>query len=376
MKPLAYLNSSINVELLDKYNLYSRLKDYDLIYDLEHVNDNTELIVASYSDYKIYKEIIDNFRSEDNQVYIMFKDASEVSEAFRSLEITRPYRFIKGNKYEPGEEVYDVTSKGDTRFSPFFMYYQGLSIEDFYQLEIKRYGLFGYKSWKDVKGRPPVQIIPVTGPWTREEVAADKDYLYLFTDNLNRSSGRPIKSRFNPINAVPVDSDYYRVFGNGRILVYPSETQAVIRGLDNACPISTMMNQYQVQLNNLAGAKMTWDKEIEYIINKFRTGKYLGIKFSKTTFGNGRYSRMTPNFLMELTQRLRKIGIDNTMEGAKPVEVESLPEVYYHYFCAHPTLLFELASIGLTKSFWDRFYTSSNSQAEIYANLLNKLFKL
>ena len=63
---------------------------------------------------------------------------------------------------------------------------------------------------------------------TREYVISHPDVLFLFTDNTNRTSG---SNKINP------NSWYSKKYGNN--LCYPNITQAVIRGLDNAYPIST-----------------------------------------------------------------------------------------------------------------------------------------
>lgn len=77
----------------------------------------------------------------------------------------------------------------------------------------------------------PIKITRHEGAWTREEVRSDAGRLYVFTDNTDRDSGSGV---------IPRDSGYYRRYGNGRDdLHYPTRTAAVIRGLDNAMPVST-----------------------------------------------------------------------------------------------------------------------------------------
>ena len=78
---------------------------------------------------------------------------------------------------------------------------------------------------------PVIQIVPYNGIWTRKDVESDLDNLYIFTDNTDRDSGRRVVSK---------GSEYYQRYGNGdNDLHYPSVTSAVIRGLDNAFPVST-----------------------------------------------------------------------------------------------------------------------------------------
>ena len=83
----------------------------------------------------------------------------------------------------------------------------------------------------DAAVRHPVKVSSYEGAWTREGVAADSRRLYVFTDNTDRDSGSGIISR---------SSDYYRRYGDGsHDLHFPTRTAAVIRGLDNAMPVST-----------------------------------------------------------------------------------------------------------------------------------------
>ena len=49
---------------------------------------------------------------------------------------------------------YEVSSKGDKRFSAFYARMpDGRSIEDHYQCDVK-----GYPSWRDGKGKPPLRV--------------------------------------------------------------------------------------------------------------------------------------------------------------------------------------------------------------------------
>lgn len=76
-----------------------------------------------------------------------------------------------------------------------------------------------------------VSVVRHEGPWTRAEAAASPDRLFIFTDNTDRDSGKGVVDR---------SSVYYRRYGNGRDdLHYPTVTAAVLRGLDNAFPVST-----------------------------------------------------------------------------------------------------------------------------------------
>ncbi len=76
-----------------------------------------------------------------------------------------------------------------------------------------------------------VSVVSYDGNWDRDTVAADSRRLYVFTDNTDRDSGSGVVDR---------SSEYYRRYGDGKSdLHYPKMTAAVIRGLDNAVPVST-----------------------------------------------------------------------------------------------------------------------------------------
>lgn len=62
----------------------------------------------------------------------------------------------------------------------------------------------------------------------RKDVDSDKENMYIFTDNTDRDSGN---------GKIDEDSWYSKKYGNGKH--FPSITSAVIRGLDNAYPITT-----------------------------------------------------------------------------------------------------------------------------------------
>lgn len=64
--------------------------------------------------------------------------------------------------------------------------------------------------------------------YNRNEVANDTKSMYIFTDNTDRDSGR---------GEIPEDSWYCLKYGSGKH--HPSVTSALIRGLDNAYPITT-----------------------------------------------------------------------------------------------------------------------------------------
>lgn len=117
----------------------------------------------------------------------------------------------------------------------------------------------------------PSVIHQYKGVWTRSEVQNDTNSLYIFTDNTDRDSGSGL---------IDPNSRYAQKYGQGKH--YPTRTQAVIRGLDNAMPISTQ-HWYHTGAKGPTGVwtdndfeefKKTIDAEIQDIIDEWNTGKY------------------------------------------------------------------------------------------------------
>lgn len=78
-------------------------------------------------------------------------------------------------------------------------------------------------------------------PYTRKNVREDKESMYIFTDNTDRDSGKSL---------IPNTSWYSHKYGEGKH--YPSMTTALIRGLDNAYPITTQ-HWYNSQRKGISG---------------------------------------------------------------------------------------------------------------------------
>lgn len=160
-----------------------------------------------------------------------------------------------------------------------------------------------------------INVIPIREKFIRQSVEKDKDYIYLFTDNANRTSGS---------NLLPNDSWYRSKYTTTKDLYYPNQTQAVIRGLENAFPITTMVNEKLSQWtdNKFDEYKTIIDEEIENI--KKSIPYYKGIKYPEgTLYGKGTISNMkktAPKIWNYLTLKLREIGIDNSGFNAKPID--------------------------------------------------------
>lgn len=155
------------------------------------------------------------------------------------------------------------------------------------------------------------------GNWTRQEVNDNPDVLYVFGDNTNRTSGS------NPISN---DSKYARTYGLGKM--FPNATAAIIRGMDNAMPVSTQ-HWYDPSTGRTRDAgrwndsdiddfKKIIDAEFQAIKDEWDTGKYRKIYLPSTGLSNGKISQITE----ARTPVLFKYLYDKTADLAKYVSIE------------------------------------------------------
>lgn len=155
------------------------------------------------------------------------------------------------------------------------------------------------------------------GNWTRQEVNDNPDVLYVFGDNTNRTSGS------NPISN---DSKYARTYGLGKM--FPNATAAIIRGMDNAMPVSTQ-HWYDPSTGRTRDAgrwndsdiedfKKIIDAEFQAIKDEWDTGKYRKIYLPSTGLSNGKISQITET----RTPVLFKYLYDKTADLAKYVSTE------------------------------------------------------
>lgn len=155
------------------------------------------------------------------------------------------------------------------------------------------------------------------GNWTRQEVNDNPDVLYVFGDNTNRTSGS------NPISN---DSKYARAYGLGKM--FPNATAAIIRGMDNAMPVSTQ-HWYDPTTGRTRDAgrwndsdiddfKKVIDAEFQAIKDEWDTGKYRKIYLPSTGLSNGKISQITET----RTPVLFKYLYDKTADLAKYVSIE------------------------------------------------------
>lgn len=155
------------------------------------------------------------------------------------------------------------------------------------------------------------------GNWTRQEVNDNPDVLFVFGDNTNRTSGS------NPISN---DSKYARTYGLGKM--FPNATAAIIRGMDNAMPVSTQhwydpstgrtRDSGRWNDSDIDDFKKIIDAEFQAIKDEWDTGKYRKIYLPSTGLSNGKISQITE----ARTPVLFKYLYDKTADLAKYVSIE------------------------------------------------------
>lgn len=176
----------------------------------------SDYVICTYKEHKQYisgphSEYIFR-RALGKKFYLLFEDDVEFLEALRELAPTKPYQWqwkvenISGIQEPRG---YEVTSKGDRRFSPFFMRIpdpQGkleyITLEDYYQLYLKGYIEQGYTKGIDVKGLPPLHPEKMKG--TAHQIFGNYIFLnyglfyelaligkdHVFTDMFDKNGGQ------------------------------------------------------------------------------------------------------------------------------------------------------------------------------------------
>lgn len=173
------------------------------------------------------------------------------------------------------------------------------------------------------------------GNWTRQEVNDNPDVLYVFGDNTNRTSGS------NPISN---DSKYARTYGLGKM--FPNTTAAIIRGMDNAMPVSTQ-HWYDPTTGRTRDAgrwndsdiddfKKIIDAEFQAIKDEWDTGKYRKIYLPSTGLSNGKISQITE----ARTPVLFKYLYNKTVDLAKYVSTEYKDTHNVSYEQAQKTISF------------------------------------
>lgn len=175
------------------------------------------------------------------------------------------------------------------------------------------------------------------GYWTRQEAENNPRTLYVFTDNMDRDSGS---------NLIPEDSWYGKKYGPGP-MHYPTSTAAVVRGLDNARPISTMHFFYKTHGYSHPAydksSKALWHdsdveefrkvvgSELQDIVEAFNSGKYDSIMFPD---GDGLFNtnlsqiskERTPELYKALSSLLKEYGFDKLIPKEPEIQLSVDPE--------------------------------------------------
>lgn len=205
------------------------------------------------------------------------------------------------------------------------------------------------------------------GRWTREEVEGDPRTLYIFTDNTDRTSGGEEIG----------DGWYAEKYGKGGFGTVNNPTSAVIRGLPNAAPISTMKwfyREHGVSVEqarwvdaDLEEFKEVIDDEIEQIKQLWDSGNFDSIELPQNgIFGKSiksdkdrSISRLTATRTPKLYQYLNK----------------KLQELSEYVQDTKKAKEYESESSSIDESNWhkvDAEFTSIKKRQRI--NLINDLF--
>ena len=172
------------------------------------------------------------------------------------------------------------------------------------------------------------KIAKHSGFWSREEADSNPRVLYVFTDNTDRDSG---SARIEDV------SWYAKKYGKGKH--YPTMTTAVIRGKENARPISTVKWFYKnhpgvAHPKNDKTSQALWHdsdveefkkvvrEELQDIVDEFNTGKYDTIMFpSGDGLFNGDISDIslsrTPVLYQALSELLTEFGFESLIPSAQ-----------------------------------------------------------
>lgn len=150
-----------------------------------------------------------------------------------------------------------------------------------------------------------MNIIRTTKPYIREEVEKDKSSMYIFTDNTDRNSGKGLISE---------ESWYAKMYGKNKH--FPKVTTALIRGLNNAFPITTQRwynkehkgNNGRWNDSDFAEFKKVIDHDFEII-------KENANKFDKIIFPiGGIFNSKISNISKERTPMLYKYLMSKCLE--------------------------------------------------------------
>lgn len=177
------------------------------------------------------------------------------------------------------------------------------------------------ESTQETKQPKKQRVFIATRKFTRKEVQEDPHTLYIFTDNTDRTSGGQMYD---------LNGWYFEKYGMGGYGSENNPTTAVIRGLPNAAPISTMRYFYKSH-DNMTVNQAKWTdadidlfkqvvgNELDQICRLWASGRFDKVVFPQGDgFLNGRISDITLartpllyNYLVSVRQHLEDF-INNT----------------------------------------------------------------
>ena len=299
----------------------------------------------------------------------VYKPYVTVRNGIRSKKQSEKYDLYKAVNARMGEVTYvKIPKRGyhDTRGYNIYEYdfacnfiptdHLKLTEADLQSLDKQTYGLITpeiltdyYKIpaeyYKDTTSSKQNKWTKSKNKYTRESVANDPTTLYIFTDNTDRTSGG---------TAYP-DGWYKQKYGrNGGYGSDRNPTSAIIRGLENAAPISTMRYFYKDHQGmthpvhdpnsearwhdkDFDEFKQVFDEEIEQIKRMWDTGKYkrilspMGDQGSSPFFGSKLTAitpERTPKIYNYMISQFKELS--NYVNNTTPVTNTTIDQVLDH----------------------------------------------
>lgn len=173
------------------------------------------------------------------------------------------------------------------------------------------------ESAKYESSRPKIVFADTSNPITRDSAKKDNRTLYVFTDNTNRTSGKTL---------IDPNSKYAKRYAKeGEKLYYPSQTLAILRGLDNSLPISTQ--QFYDPKNGKTWEKGRWNKED---IEKFKETIDAEFEAIKEALNSGKYDRIVSPPIESLfhEKSLPAKGKKGDKTSISDISKERVPKLY------------------------------------------------
>lgn len=250
-----------------------------------------------------------------------------------NISVPSEFDIDKGRAITFAQALYDlipsgaeVTSDDDSKSKTFLNLVKEQGLEE-------RDGKL-VKSVTDTSSQSGYIINEHEGRWTRDEVESDPRTLYIFTDNTDRTSGGEEIG----------DGWYAEKYGKGGFGTVNNPTSAVIRGLPNAAPISTMkwfyrehgvsVEQARWTDSDLEEFKKVIDDEIEQIKQLWDSGNFDSIELPQNgIFGKSIKSdkdrgiarltaTRTPKLYQYLNKKLQELS-EYVQDAKKAKEYES-----------------------------------------------------